>query len=93
MARRRVWSQFATLGEDALGRLAKNPTTNRMLQSAVDLKERVDDLTRRVRGLEAMEQRIERLEQRLDRLDPSGSETSGAAAPESAATTTKASGA
>ena len=92
MGRRSVWSQFATLGEDALGRLAKNPTTNRMLQSAVELKERVDDLTRRVRGLEAMEQRLERLEQRLDRLEQRGLPADESAA-ETAATTTKTSGA
>ena len=91
MARRSLLSQMASLGEDALGRLAQNPTTSRMMQSAVELKERVDDLTRRVRGLEQLEQRVERLEQRLGRLEGSGDV---APAPlETTATTTKSSGA
>ena len=91
MARRSIISQMASLGEDALGRLAQNPTTSRMMQSAVELKERVDDLARRVRGLEELEQRVEGLEQRLDRLD-GGGEVDPAPA-ETAATTTKSSGA
>ena len=104
MARRSLFSQMASLGEDALGRLAQNPTTSRMMQSAVELKERVDDLARRVRGLEEMEQRLERLEQRMLRrvaanlLEP-GAKLDGLtvavapAASETAATSTKSSGA
>jgi hypothetical protein len=91
MARRSIISQMASLGEDALGRLAQNPTTGRMMQSAVELKERVDDLARRVRGLEELEQRVEGLEQRLGRLEGGGQ--SEPAPTETAATTTKSSGA
>jgi ubiquinone biosynthesis protein UbiJ len=92
MARRSLFSQMASLGEDALGRLAQNPRTNRMVQSALELKDRVDDLARRVRGLEAMEQRLERVEQRLDKIEGGGT-IPEAATSDSAATTTKSSGA
>jgi polyhydroxyalkanoate synthesis regulator phasin len=95
MTRKNVLSQVAALSEDALGKLAQNPTAARFVQSAMELKERVDDLTRRVRGLEALEQRLEALEQRVDALQggaPAGlPETPGPAA--TAATTTKSSGA
>jgi len=91
MARRSLFSQMASLGEEALGRLAQNPTTSRMMQSAVELKERVDDLARRVRGLEEMEQRLERLEQRVDRVEGGGE--IAPAPSETAATSTKSSGA
>jgi hypothetical protein len=93
MARRSILSQMASFGEDALGRLAQNPTTSRMMQSAVELKERVDDLARRVRGLEELEQRVEALEQRLDGLEGGGDTEPEPAPAETAATTTKSSGA
>ena len=91
MARNTILSQFASLGEEALARLAQHPTANRMVQSAMELKERVDGLTRRVRGLESMEQRLEDLERRVDALD--GGVTAAPspeppALPERAATTT-----
>ena len=54
-------SQLASIGEEVIGKAAQNPTASRVLQSALQLKERVDDLSRRVRGLEAMERRIELL--------------------------------
>jgi hypothetical protein len=62
-------SQLASLGEEVLEKAAQNPATTRLLQSAMQLKDRVDDLTRRVRGLEAMERRIEQLEKRLAKLE------------------------
>jgi hypothetical protein len=55
-----------------LGKLAQNPTASRFLQSAMELRDRVDDLQRRVRGLEELEQRIEALEQRVDSLEGGG---------------------
>ena len=62
-------TQLASLSEEVLGLAAQNPVASRVLQSANQLKERVDDLTRRVRGLEAMERRIEQLERRIAKLE------------------------
>jgi hypothetical protein len=94
MTRKTILSQVAALSEDALGKLAQNPTTARFVQSAMELRERVDDLTRRVRGLEALEQRIEVLEQRVDALGgaaPPTVRTDVPAPASTAATTTKSS--
>ena len=66
MARKNVLSQFASLGEEALGKLAQNPATTKLLQGAM---EKLDDLSKRVRGLEAMETRLAGIERRLDRLE------------------------
>jgi hypothetical protein len=62
-------SQLATIGEEVIGKAAQNPTASKVLQSAMLMKERVDDLSRRVRGLESMERRIEQLEKRLAKLE------------------------
>jgi hypothetical protein len=62
-------SQLASIGEEVLGKAAQNPTAARMLGSAMQVRDRVDELSKRVRGLEAMEQRIAALEQRLDALE------------------------
>ena len=61
--------RLASLGEEVLGKAAHSPTASRMLQSAMQLKDRVDDLTKRVRGLEAMEKRIDQLEKRVAKLE------------------------
>jgi hypothetical protein len=66
MARKNVFSQFASLGEEALGKIAQNPSASKVLQGAM---EKVDDLGKRVRGLEGMESRIAGIEKRLDRLE------------------------
>ena len=63
-------SQLATLGEDMLGKAAQNPTAAKVLSSAVQLKDRVDDLSKRVRGLEDLEARLDSLEQRVAELEP-----------------------
>jgi hypothetical protein len=62
-------SQLASLGEEVLGKASQNPTAARVIGSAMQLKDRVDDLSKRVRGLEAMEQRIAALEERLDEIE------------------------
>ena len=62
-------SQLASLGEEVLGKASQNPTASRVLQSAMQMKERVDDLSKRVRGLEAMEKRIAELEQRVKKVE------------------------
>ena len=56
--------RLTSLGEEVLGKASQNPTANRVLQGAMQMKERVDDLSKRVRGLEGMEKRIAELEQR-----------------------------
>ena len=61
--------RLASLGEDMLGKAASNPATARVVQGAMQLKERVDELTKRVRGLEAMEKRLAEVEERLDKLE------------------------
>jgi TolA-binding protein len=80
--------RLASLGEEVLGKASQNPTTHKILQSAMQLKDRVDDLTKRVRGLEQMEQRLDRVEKRLAKLEggakPSGSSKKTSAAGSSA---------
>jgi polyhydroxyalkanoate synthesis regulator phasin len=61
--------RLADLGEEVLGKAAQNPNVARVMQSAMQLKDRVDDLTKRVRGLEAMEKRIDTLEKRVAKLE------------------------
>jgi polyhydroxyalkanoate synthesis regulator phasin len=61
--------RLASLGEEVIGKAAQNPATSKLLQSAMQLKDRVDDLTKRVRGLEAMEKRLDQLEKRIAKLE------------------------
>ena len=61
--------RLANLGEEVLGKAAQNPSLSRVVQTAMQLRDRVDDLTKRVRGLEAMEKRIDQLEQRVAKLE------------------------
>src|SRR5580765_2290004 len=60
--------RLASLGEEMLGKAAQNPAAHRLVQGAMQLKERVDDLSKRVRGLEQMEKRLETLEKRVAKL-------------------------
>jgi hypothetical protein len=90
MARKNVLSQFASLGEEALGKLAQNPGATKLLQNAMD---KVDDLGKRVRGLEGMENRLAGIEKRLDRIERGsrshGGKTAGSAKKKSASLKTK----
>ena len=61
--------RLASLGEEVLGKAQQNPAAHRLLQGAMQLKDRVDDLSKRVRGLEGMEKRIAELEGRLKKLE------------------------
>ena len=61
--------RLATLGEDVLEKASRSPNLTRVVQGAMQLKDRVDDLTKRVRGLEAMERRLAELERRLEALE------------------------
>ncbi len=85
-------SQLATLGEEVIGKAAQNPTAARVLQAALEAKERLDELSRRVRGLEAMEKRLAELERRVDKLDRRPKRPAGAAKKKSSAKKTSAAG-
>ena len=61
--------RLTSLGEDVIGKASQYPTANRVLQGAMQMKERVDDLSKRVRGLEAMEKQIAELEKRIGKLE------------------------
>jgi hypothetical protein len=63
------FDRLASLGEEVLGKAAHNPAASRVLQGAMQLKERVDELAKRVRGLEAMENRLADVEARLAKLE------------------------
>ena len=61
--------RLTSLGEEVLGKASQNPTAHKVLQSAMQVKDRVDDLSKRVRGLEGMEKRLAQLEKRLAKLE------------------------
>jgi hypothetical protein len=61
-----VLGQLASVGEGAFGKLSQSPTTHRVIEGAMLLKERVERL---VTGFEALEQRLTAVEQRLDALE------------------------
>ena len=61
--------RLAALGEEVLGKASQNPAAARVLQSAMQVKDHVDDLSKRVRGLEAMEKRLAQLEKRLAKIE------------------------
>jgi hypothetical protein len=85
-------AQLASIGEEVLDKASQNPTTARVVQAAVQLKDRVDDLAKRVRGLEALEQRLAELEGRVGKLEggtarkPAAKKPPAAAAAESSGT-------
>ena len=62
-------AQLASLGEEVLDKASQNPTTARLVQAAMQLKDRVDDLAKGVRGLEQLEQRLAQLEERVGKLE------------------------
>ena len=78
--------RLTALGEEVLGKASQNPTAHRMLQGAMQMKERVDDLSKRVRGLEGMEKRIAQLEKRLAKLEGSTKRATSSSAAKKSAT-------
>jgi len=64
--KRTMLGQLTSVGEGAIGRLAQNPVTNKALEGAIQLKERVEKV---VRGLESMEGRMAAVEKRLAALE------------------------
>ena len=81
---------MASLGEEVIGKASEkasqNPTANRVMQSAMQMKERVDDLSKRVRGLEATEKQIAELEKRVAKLEGAAKRAAKSNAPEKPAT-------
>ena len=69
MTTRNPFDRLASLGEEVLGKAADHPKAGRFVQSAMQMKDRVDDLSKRVRGLEQMEKRIAQLEKRLAKVE------------------------
>ena len=63
------FDRLASLGEEVLGKASQNPAANKLVQGAMQLKDRVDDLSKRVRGLEQMENRLKQLEERVVKLE------------------------
>jgi hypothetical protein len=66
------FDRLANLGEEVLGKASQSPNVARVVGSAMQMKEKVDDLTKRVRGLESMEKRLADVEERLAKLEGAG---------------------
>jgi prefoldin subunit 5 len=66
MARRTVMSQLTSAGETALEQLATSPVTRKAVESAIQLKDRVEKLVTSIgdvdKRLAALEKRVEALE-------------------------------
>ncbi len=87
MTNKTTLDRLAGLGEEVIGKASQNPNLNRIVQGAMQLRDRVDDLSKRVRGLEGMEKKIADLEKRVAKLEgakkratPSSSSKSSTAA-------------
>jgi len=74
-----VLSQLQSVGEDAIGRIAKSPTTRSALEKGMLLRDRAG---RTLSGLESIEKRLTAIEKRLTALE-------GKAKPASTRSTTR----
>ncbi len=59
-------------GEDVVGKIAELPATQRVVEMAKELRERVDDLQKKVRGIDELEKRVAALERRVAKLTGQG---------------------
>ena len=84
MTTKNALDRLANLGEEVIGKASQNPNLSRLVQGAMQLKDRVDDLSKRVRGLEAMEKRIKQLENRIAKLEGANRRPSSGAKTKSA---------
>ena len=84
MTTKNALDRLANLGEEVIGKASQNPNLSRLVQGAMQLKERVDDLSKRVRGLEAMEKRLAALENRVAKMEGSNRRASSGAKAKSA---------
>ena len=81
--RKSVISQIQTVGEEALGKIAKTDAARNALQRASELRERAG---KSLTGLEAVEKRLDAIEARLTALEGKPSRSrSTASKPSSAA--------
>ena len=62
MATKNPLDRLANLGEELIGKASQSPAAAKAIQSAMQVKDRVDDPQKRVRGLEGMEKRLAKLE-------------------------------
>ena len=62
-------SQLSSLRDDTIEWAAKNPAASRLLTTANQLRERVDDISKKLRGLDALEGRVVSLEKRVAALE------------------------
>jgi uncharacterized protein Yka (UPF0111/DUF47 family) len=69
MTTKNPFDMLQSIGEELLGKASQSPTAAKAIQSAMQLKERVDDLQKRVRGLENLERRMDELEARLAKVE------------------------
>ncbi len=69
MTTKTTLDRLTSLGEEVIGKASQNPNLSRVVQAAMQLKDRVDDLSKRVRGLEGMEKKMVELEQRVAKLE------------------------
>jgi TolA-binding protein len=70
-------STIDRITSEVMDRASQYPTANRVLQGAMQMKERVDDLSKRVRGLEAMEKQLAEIEKRLAKLEGGAKRAAG----------------
>lgn len=66
MAKKTVVSHLQSAGEEALGKIAQSPAASKAVQSALQLKDRVE---KGVRSLDGMEKRVAAIEKRLSALE------------------------
>jgi hypothetical protein len=83
-----VISQLQTVGEEALGKIAKTDAARSALQRANELKERAG---KTLTGLEAVEKRLDAIEKRLNALEGKPAGRSRSTASKSRTTTPKSS--
>ncbi len=55
--------------QEMLDRASKNPAASRVLESANQLRERVDELSKKIRGIDALEEKVVSLEKRVAALE------------------------
>jgi cell division septum initiation protein DivIVA len=84
MTTKATLDRLASLGEEVIGKASQNPNLNRVVQGAMQLKDRVDDLSKRVRGLEGMEKKINELEKRVAKLEGAKKRATSSSASKSA---------
>jgi DNA-binding FadR family transcriptional regulator len=55
--------------QEVLERASKNPAASRVLESANQLRERVDELSKKIRGIDVLEEKVASLEKRVAAIE------------------------